>query len=239
VGALQYVTITRPDISFVVNYVSQFMHTPNMSHWSAMKSILRYLKGTLEYGLTIQPSNKINIHVFADSDWAGCPYDRRSTSGYLVFLGNNLISCSSKKQSTVTRSSIEAEYRGLAMVTAKVVWLQIDFHELGIEISTPILWCDNLDATFLAFNLAFHAQTKHIELDYHFIREKIVVGAVQVRFICSQDQIADTLTKPLSTSHFQLLRSKFTVVCHTVHLRGHVSNTEEHYTSKAMIQEIT
>jgi hypothetical protein len=185
VGALQYVTITRSDISFVVNRVSQFMHSPNLSYWSAVKRILRYLKGTLEYGLTIQPCSTFNIHAFADSDWAGCPDDRRSTFGYLVFLGNNLISWSSKKQSTVARSSTEAEYRGLVMVTTEVVWLKIVFHELGIEISAPILWCDNLGATFLASNLAFHARTKHIELDYHFVREKVAAGAIHVRFICS------------------------------------------------------
>jgi Reverse transcriptase (RNA-dependent DNA polymerase) len=200
VGALQYVTITRPDISFVVNRVSQFMHSPNLSHWSAVKRILRYLKGTLEYGLTIQPCSTFNIHAFADSDWAGCPDDRRSTSGYLVFLSNNLISWSSMKQSIVTISSTEAEYRGLAMVIVEVVWLKTVFHELGIEISAPILWCDNLGAMFLASNPAFHARTKHIELDYHFVWEKVAAGAIHVKFICSQDQIADTLTKPLSTS---------------------------------------
>jgi hypothetical protein len=171
VGALQYVTITRPDIAFAVNRVSQFMQSPTSAHWAAIKCILRYLKGSISHGLSIKPSTSLIINVFADFDWAGCPDDRRSTTGYLVFLGNNLISWTSKKQSTVAQSSTEAEYRGLAMVTVEVTWLQSVFHELGIKLPPPILWCDNLDATFLAAILGFHARTKHIELDFYFVRE--------------------------------------------------------------------
>jgi Reverse transcriptase (RNA-dependent DNA polymerase)/gag-polypeptide of LTR copia-type/GAG-pre-integrase domain len=224
VGALQYATITRPEISFAVNRVSQFMHSPSTCHWVAVKRILRYLKGTINYGLTIMPSTSLTLHAYADSDWAGCPDDRKSTTGYLVFLGQNLISWTSKKQTTVARSTTEAEYRGLAMVTAEVVWLQSVFRELGIQTSIPILWCDNLGATFLASNPAFHARTKHIELDFHFIREKVAAGSVKVKFICSQDQVADALTKPLSTTRFQTLRSKLTVTCPTLRLRGRVSD---------------
>jgi hypothetical protein len=141
-----------------------------------------------------------------------------------VFLGQNLISWTSKKQSTVTRSSAEAEYRGLAMVTAEVVWFQSIFRKLCIQISVPILWCDNLGATFIASNPAFHARTKHIELNFHFIREKVAAGSVKVQFICSQDQVAHALTKPLSTTRFQSLRSKLTVACPTLRLRGRASN---------------
>jgi hypothetical protein len=170
------------------------------------------------------PSTSFTLHAYADSDWAGCPDDRKSTTGYLVFLGQNLISWTSKKQTMVVRSTTEAEYRGLAMVTAEVVWLQSVFRELGIQSSIPILWCDNLGATFLASNPAFHAHTKHIELDFHFIREKVAAGSVKVQFICSQDQVVDALTKLLSTTRFQSLRSKFTVTCPTLRLWGRVSD---------------
>jgi hypothetical protein len=105
------------------------------------------------------------------------------------------------------------------MITAEVIWLQSLFRELGLSLSTPQLWCDNLGATFLASNPAFHARTKYIKLDYHFVREKVCDGTVQVRFICSQDQLADTLTKPLSAAHFKFLRFKLTVVP-TIRLRG-------------------
>jgi hypothetical protein len=124
VGALQYVIITRPDISFAVNRVSQYMHSPTVCHRAAVERILRYLKGTIQHGVQISQSPSFNITAFSDSDWAGCPDDRRSTTSYLVFLGVNIISWSSKKQTTVTRSSTEAEYRGLAAVTAEVIWLK-------------------------------------------------------------------------------------------------------------------
>jgi hypothetical protein len=168
----------------------------------------------------------MEINAFADSDWAGCSDDCKSTSSYLVYLGDNLISWCSKKQSTVARSSTEAKYRGLTMVTVEVVWLQMVIHELGLMVPVTTLWCDNLGATFLASNPTFHAPTKHIELNYHFVREKVADGTVHVRFVCSKDQEADVLTKPLSTTRFQLLRNKLTVVCSTLRLRGRVSDIE-------------
>jgi hypothetical protein len=112
------------------------------------------------------------------------------------------------------------------MVTAEVVWLKTLFQELSIIASTSILWCDNLGATFLASNPAFHARTKHIELDYHFVCEKILDGTIQVQFICSHNQLADTLTKPLFVSRFKYLRSKLTVTC-SVSLRGHISDVSD------------
>ncbi|KAJ4771019.1 Gag/pol [Rhynchospora pubera] len=212
VGALQYATRTRPDIAFAVNKVSQFMHSPSTSHWDAVKRILRYINGTLTHGLTLKPSTNPILHAYSDSDWAGCKDDRRSTSGYAIFLGPNLISWSAKKQTTVSRSSTEAEYRALALASAELVWLQFLLHELHISCpSSPILWCDNIGATFLASNPMFHARTKHVEIDYHFIREKVQSKELEIKFICSKDQIADIMTKPLTTPRFLLLRDKLTV----------------------------
>jgi hypothetical protein len=114
------------------------------------------------------------------------------------------------------------------MVTAEVVWLQSVFRELGVQTSVPILWCDNLGATFLASNPAFHSRTKHIELDFHFVREKVAAGQVQVRFICSQDQTADALTKPLSATRFTILTSKLTVTSSTLRLWGHVNSNADY-----------
>jgi hypothetical protein len=109
VGALQYATITRPDIAFAVNKISQFMHNPTTLHWAAVKRTLRYLKGTLNHGITINASSDFNLHAFSDSDWAGCQDDRRSTTANLISLGPNLISWCSKKQPTVARSNTEVE----------------------------------------------------------------------------------------------------------------------------------
>ena len=120
VGALQYVTITRPEISFAVNKVCQFMHNPLEVHWQAAKRILRYLAGTMHFGLHFTKSKALSITAFCDADWGFDLDDRKSTSGYCVFLGNNLVSWSSKKQHTVSRSSTEAEFRSLAEVVAEV-----------------------------------------------------------------------------------------------------------------------
>ncbi|XP_019173407.1 PREDICTED: uncharacterized protein LOC109168982 [Ipomoea nil] len=133
VGALQYLTITRPDLSYVVNLLCQFMHSPSTDHWAMVKHVLRYIKGTLDYGLCLRPSPTADIHAYSDSNWAGCPIDRKSTSGYAIFLGSNLISWLSRKYRTVARSSTEAEYKALADVAAEVTWVVSLLRELGLH----------------------------------------------------------------------------------------------------------
>ncbi|XP_019158435.1 PREDICTED: uncharacterized protein LOC109155157 [Ipomoea nil] len=131
VGALQYLTITRPDLVYSVNMLCQFMHSPTDNHWCLLKRVLRYIKGTQDYGLRLRPSTTSDLHAYSDSDWAGWPIDRKSTSGYAVFLGDNLVSWVSRKQRTVARSSTEAEYKGLADVAAEVTWVVSLLRELG------------------------------------------------------------------------------------------------------------
>jgi histone deacetylase 1/2 len=212
VGALQYATITRPDLSFAVNKVSQYMHAPTENHWSAVKRILRYIRGSINLGLFFHSSSTNTLHAYSDADWAGSLDDRRSTTGFCIYLGRNLISWSAKKQPTVSRSSTEAEYRSLAVTCTEILWIQYLLAELQIPLaSTPTLWCDNLGATFLAANPMFHARTKHVEIDYHFVRERVASNELHVRFLCSKDQLADIFTKPLPTSRFEFLRSKLSV----------------------------
>ncbi|KAJ4758161.1 polyprotein [Rhynchospora pubera] len=212
VGALQYVTITRPEITFPVNKCSQFMHSPTTAHWSAVKRILRYLNGTLDHGLRFTSSSSLTLHAYSDSDWAGCPDDRRSTSAFCIYLGSNLISWSSKKQPTVSKSSTEAEYRSLALAGAELIWIQYILQELHQRLTQPpVLWCDNIGATYLASNPMYHARTKHVEIDFHFIRERVVAKQLLVHFLCSKDQIADGLTKGLTTARFLSIRNKLMV----------------------------
>ncbi|XP_019179098.1 PREDICTED: uncharacterized protein LOC109174319 [Ipomoea nil] len=217
VEALQYLTLTRPDLSYAVNRLCQFMHTLTVDHWAMVKRVLRYIKGTLDYGLRLSSSPTATIHAYSDSDWAGCPIDRKSTSGYAVFLGTNLVSWLSRKQRTVARSSTEAEYKALADVAAEVTWVVSLLRELGLHTGQPsTLWCDNLGATYLCANPVFHARTKHVEIDYHFVRDKVASGDFVVNFVSTKDQLADVFTKPLPEPRFIALRYKLNVVSLTL-----------------------
>ncbi|XP_068323258.1 uncharacterized mitochondrial protein AtMg00810-like [Pyrus communis] len=202
VGALQYLTFTRPDIAYSVSQVCQFMHTPLESHFGAVKQILRYLRGTMDWGVCFRPED-LDIQAYTDADWAGDPNDRRSTTGFVVFLGSNPISWSSKKQHTVSRSSTEVEYRAMATTTAEIIWIQQLLKDLHISSSVPpLLHCDNISAMALATNPVLHSKAKHIEVDCHFVRERVQQGIISLQFVSSTDQYADILTKGLCSPSF-------------------------------------
>ena len=198
VGALQYLTLTRPDISFAVNKVCQFLHASTTVHWEAVKRILRYVKQCTGLGLRIHRSVSTLISAFSDADWASCIDDRKSTGGFVVFLGSNLVSWSARKQPTVSRSSTEAEYKAIANATTEIMWIQTLLYEIGVKTPRAAkLWCDNLGATYLSSNPVFHARTKHIEVDYHFVREQVKHKLLEIDFVSSKDQVADGFTKAL------------------------------------------
>lgn len=195
------------------------MHKSTTVHWMAVKRILRYLKGSVQYGLVYQPGSNL-IQAYSDADYAGNPDDRHSTGGYVVYFGLNPISWSAKKQRTVSRSSTEAEYRQLAYTAAELSCIRALFRDLGVGLPVPTLWCENISSIALASNPVFHARTKHLEVDYHYVREKVLRGELVIRYIATQDQVADIFIKGLSRQRFAGLRFKLMVRDSPISLRG-------------------
>ena len=214
VGSLVYLTVTRPDISYAVHQVSQYLSTPRFTHYTAVLRILQYLKDTLFHGLFYSAQSPLVLHAFSDTDWAGDPTNRRSTTGYYFLLGS-LISWQSKKQTFVVRSSTEAEYRALADTTSELLWLRWLLKDLGVSTSsaTP-LYCDNQSAIHIAHNDVFHEWTKHIEIDCHFIQYHLVHGALKLFSVSSKDQLADIFTKSLPKGRTHDLVENLKLVSH-------------------------
>ena len=198
VGKLNYLIIIHPDISFAVSVVSQFLNSPCQEHMDAVIWILRYIKRAPRKGLVYENKGHTQIVGYSDADWAGSPIDRRSTSGYCVLVGGNLISWKSKKQNVVARSSAEAEYRVMAMTTCELIWLKKLLKELQIEEARSMtLIFDNQVAFHIASNPIFHESTKHIEIDCHFVREKIESGDIVTSFFNFNDKLTNVFTKSL------------------------------------------
>ena len=208
-GKLIYLTITRPDLSFAVGVVSQFMQNPSIDHWNAVMRILRYLKKAPGQGLLYEDKGNTRVFGYCDANWAGSPMDRRSTMGYCVFLGGNIVSWKSKKQNIVARSSAEAEYRAMASLTCELIWVKQFLQEIGFCNIQPMkMYCDNQAALHIASNPVFHERTKHIEIDYHFIREKVMTKEICTEFVGSNEQLADVLTKSLRGPRIEFICSK-------------------------------
>ena len=223
VGSLIYMTITRPDLSYAVGLVSQFMQAPRKPHLDAARRILRYVKSTLQYGLFYEAGCPIQVHGYTDADWARSISDRRSTSGFMFSLGSAAISWSSKKQPTVALSSTEAEYRGAAMAACEVAWLWKLLADMGQSINAAVvIHCDNISSIMLANNPVYHARTKHIEVHYHFVREKVLAGEIDLVYVSTEEQVADIFTKALGTEKLHRFRSLLGVLEMDLSLRGSV-----------------
>lgn len=213
IGKLLYLTITRPDIAHTVRTLSQFLQKPKPQHWHAALRVLRYIKTQSGLELLMSSQKKMQLTYFCDADWAACPNTIRSVTGYLLKLGDSLISWKSKKQAIISRSSAEAAYRSLACFTAKIVWLTNLFKELNIQIEEEVSVFSNSKAALqIATNPIFHERTKHIEIDCHFIREKIQQCLISTMYIPTQHQQADILTKALGRMQHESLLSKLGVL---------------------------
>ncbi|GKA49753.1 ribonuclease H-like domain-containing protein [Tanacetum coccineum] len=209
---LQYLTFTRPDISYVVQQICLHMHDPRESHLAALKRVLRYIRGTLDHGLQLHVSSTSQLNAYTDADWTGCPLTQRSTSGYCVFLRDNLLFWSAKCQVTLSRSSSEAEYREVANVVAETAWIRNLLRELHTPLFTATLvYCNNVSAVYMSTNPVQHQRTKHIEIDIHFVRDMVALGEVRVLHVPSRYQYADIFTKGLATALFEEFHTSLSV----------------------------
>ena len=209
VGSLLYAAIaTRPDIAQAVSAVSKYNCNPSQVHLTAVKRIFRYLNGTLDLALEYQKSSGGSLVGYADSDWGGDRDDRHSTTGNIFMLSNGPVSWLSKKQSTVALSTTEAEYMALSSATQEAIWIQRLLEDLGTVQDDGIsIQEDNQGAIALAKNPIAHARTKHIQIRYHFVREAVEEGIINLNYCPTEDMVADILTKPLCKGRFETVRS--------------------------------
>ncbi|XP_021773511.1 uncharacterized protein LOC110737459 [Chenopodium quinoa] len=196
-GALQYSTFTRPNIVYAVQQVCLFMHDPREAHYDALKRILRYIQGSINHGLYLYPSSSSQSITYTGANWGGCPDTR------LVDL---------RRQPTLSKSSAEAEYRGVANVVAEACLLRNLLLELHCPLrKATVVYCDNVSSIYLSHNPVQHQRTKHIEMDIHFVREKVALGHVRVLHVPSRYQFADIFTKGLPRQLFLEFRSNLSV----------------------------
>ncbi|KAL2900721.1 Retrovirus-related Pol polyprotein from transposon TNT 1-94 [Bienertia sinuspersici] len=213
IGRLQYLNITRPDLSYATQHLSQFMHSPRQPHMNAALYVVRYLKGTMDKGLYYGVKSDHTITAFSDADFSTCSFSSRSLSAYCIFLGSHLVSWKTKKQGTVSKSSAEAEYRSMSSTASEVVWLEELLQDLKIQIPLPVtMYCDNTSAEYLAHNPGFHEKTKHIKRDWHYVREQVDSGFICTQHISSSHQLADILTKALPSPQHNALVAKLGLV---------------------------
>ncbi|KAL8138048.1 hypothetical protein V2J09_004049 [Rumex salicifolius] len=215
IGSLRYLVNTRLDLSFSVGVLSRFMENPKVSHMEALKRILRYVKGTLQFGCVYKKDpSYTEVMGYSDSDLAGDIDDRKSTSGVVYFLGKSPITWVSRKQRVVALSSCEAEYIAATAGACRDIWLKSIMETLqGKRISEVVLKIDNKSTIALAKNPVFHDRSKHIDTKFHFIRDCVKQGKIKVDYVSTNDQLGDLMTKPLARQRFSELRQKIGVKC--------------------------
>jgi hypothetical protein len=211
-----YLVNTRPNICFVVSTLSQFMVEPRRVHWVAAKHVLRNLCGTVDYGLDYQRGDGIHLVGYTDSDWARCVSDRKSTSGCCFGLGSAVVSWFSGKQNSLALSSVEAKYMVANQASCEALWpRKLLVGLFSVQLRPNMIYYDNQSCIKLSENPFFHDRSKHIEIRYHFIRDYLQRGVVELQYISTKEQVADILTKALSRDKFVFFRDKLGVLSNT------------------------
>ena len=204
VGKLIYLSHRRPDIAYAVGVVSKFMHQPKIHYMTVIMRILRYLKGTSSRGILFGKSDQLDLLAYTDVDWVSDRDDRKSVSGYFTLVGGNLVTWRSKKQQVVALSSAEAEFHAIAKGITEVIWLKKLLSELGFPQKKACkLFCDNKAAISISGNPVQHDHTKHVEINRHFIKEKLEKKIISLTFVRSKDQLTDILTKAVTSEVFE------------------------------------
>ena len=205
IGSLMYLTASRPDILFAVCMCARYQAKPTKKHLEAVKRVFRYLQGTINMGLWYPKDTGMSLTAYADADHAGCQDTRRSTSGGAQFLGDKLVSWSSKKQMSTSISSTEAEYIAMSSCCAQILWMRSQLSDYGFEFNKIPLYCDNKSAIALSCNNVQHSRAKHIDIRHHFIKEQVEKGVVELYFVRSEYQLADIFTKALPRERFEFI----------------------------------
>ncbi|GKA76740.1 retrovirus-related pol polyprotein from transposon TNT 1-94 [Tanacetum coccineum] len=208
IGSLMYLTSNRPDLIYAVCLCAQYHAKPTEKHLNAVKRIFRYLKGTINMGLWYSKDTDMSLIAYSDADHAGCQDTRRSTSGSAQFLGDKLVSWSSKKQKSTAISSTKAEYIALFGCCAQILWMRSQLIDYGFQFNKIPLYCNNKSEIALCCNNVQHSRTKHIDVRYHFIKEQVENEIVELYFVRTKYQLADIFTKPLPGERFNFLIKK-------------------------------
>ena len=209
IGILLYVIASRPDVMQAIGQVARFQAAPKENHVIAVKMIFRYLKGTVDFGLWYPKGNDLTLIAYSDADWAGCVDDRKRTSGTAFFLGGCLVSWSSKKQSSVSLSTAEAEYIAAAACCTQILWMKQTLQDKHVTCNQPIpILCDNTSAINISKNTVMHSKTKHIPIKFHFLWEQVTEKNMKLEYIGTKEQVAEIFTKPPPRETFKYLREK-------------------------------
>ncbi|GKE12717.1 hypothetical protein Tco_1416268 [Tanacetum coccineum] len=208
VSSLMYLTASRPDLIFVVCMCARYQASPTKKYLEALKRVFRYLRGTINWGLWYPKDTAMALTAYEDADHAGCQETRRSTSGSAQFLGDKLVSWSSKKQKSTAISTTEAEYIDMSGCCAQILWMRSQLTNYGFVFNKIPLYCDNRSAIALCCNNVQHSRSKHIDIRHHFIREQVKKGGVELYFVMTDYQLVDIFTKALPREWFEFLLSR-------------------------------